>query len=116
VVVDLYQRDKLGYVSSQEVVRLFPDWGYEWPLWTSEMGGTTPDALALSAELRSSLRAWHDEWLESYLPGRGWSTVNQRDRWFERGQALLAQLRTELKEASVLPKYEMYDEVETPMR
>lgn len=107
--------DTLEDMSSQEIVRLFPDWGYEWPLWTNEAGGTTPDELFLSDELRTDLRAWHDEWSESFLPGRGWPTSNQRDRWFEEGEALAARLDAELKDGTVLPKYEMYDEVETPM-
>ncbi|HCS59048.1 MAG TPA: hypothetical protein DIW80_19380 [Gordonia polyisoprenivorans] len=57
-----------GKPPARRTVRLFPDYGRDWPLWensteTWNVGyATTPNDYGLSAELTQRIRAWHDVW------------------------------------------------------
>jgi hypothetical protein len=87
--------------SPRRVIRLFPDYGHDWPLWEDDHPdhyNAEPADFGLSTELTRELRAWYDEWEHGFDPvadpprwkpgeGQGWS---------ERGAKLADRLRDEV--------------------
>lgn len=72
----------LALPDGRRVIRLFPDWGREWPLWESFSESYTLSAedLGLSPGLASDLRSWNAEWQDRSetdpLPP-GWKTLGR---------------------------------------
>ncbi|WP_440713354.1 hypothetical protein [Gordonia sp. FQ] len=57
-----------GMPPARRVIRLFPDWGRDYPLWENSAGAwdvgytTGPDTYFLSPELAGRLAAWQRDW------------------------------------------------------
>ena len=87
----------------RRVIRLFPDWGVEWPLWESFSASytLTADDLNLTPELATDLRVWNLRWQsrseDDPIP----------DGWTDEGRALHARLAAELESvAEVRPDFD----------
>jgi hypothetical protein len=78
----------------RRVIRLFPDWGREWPLWESFSDDYTlsADDLTLSPGLANELYQWNQTWQ------RRSETDPIPDGWMERGRELHADMQEELKD------------------
>ncbi|MFE5409333.1 hypothetical protein [Microbacterium sp. NPDC056569] len=88
----------------RRVIRLFPDWGREWPLWESFSEQYTLDAedLPLSRELAADLHEWNAVWQARD------ETEPVPDAWIEHGRQLHARMQTELDAvAEVRPDFEL---------
>jgi hypothetical protein len=86
---------------SRRVIRMFPDWGHDWPLWETEHDNylMEPPDYGLSADLTAKILGWHREWENgfdmnteppSWKPGRG-------TLWSERGREIADLLREEVR-------------------
>lgn len=75
-------------------IRLFPDYGAEWPLW--EEGLKSPDDYGLSPELNDALRCWVDYWEANFHHLRGWHDGSRRDDWIAQGNEIANRLRDEV--------------------
>lgn len=97
------KRLPLTLLDGRRVIRLFPDWGREWPLWESFSEQYTLDAedLALSGELAAQLHAWNAAWQARQ------ETDAIPEGWVEQGRELHARVQTELDAvAEVRPDFE----------
>lgn len=82
-------------------IRVFPDWGTSWPLWSDHIDGADPSDLELSPELDKDLRAWVNVWAENFdvdasSPSERWPSVSLGRRWLADGSSLVDRLRREL--------------------
>ncbi len=84
----------------RRVIRLFPDYCRDWPLWENstperETNYTmTPEDYGLSAELTAALAEWYAVW-ES-RSGEGWDSDAHLEQWRRDGAALAEWLRREV--------------------
>lgn len=84
------------------MIRLFPDYGRDWPLWenstpTWDVGyTTTPTTYGLSEQLIHDMAAWNRFWEQHFDPFDGWDTDENREHWRQHGDAIAAQLRVEV--------------------
>lgn len=78
----------------RRVIRLFPDWGREWPLWESfsDDYALSADDLNLSPDLANELYRWNRAWQSRS------ETDPTPDGWMDRGRELRADLQEELKD------------------
>lgn len=98
------KRLPLTLPDGRRVIRLFPDWGREWPFWESFSEGYTLDAedLPLSDELAGEIYAWNAAWQDRA------ETDPLPDGWIEHGRHLHARMQTELDTiAEVRPGFEL---------
>lgn len=89
-------------------IRMFPDYGRDFPLWENGTGAytVTADDLGLSAELGEGLRLWQQRWEEECLDSSAWSSERARLDWLRDGAGLCARLQREVWEfADVLPEF-----------
>ncbi|WP_067245695.1 hypothetical protein [Microbacterium resistens] len=87
----------------RRVIRLFPGWGREWPLWESfsEQYALDAEDLPLSRELAAALKEWNAAWQARD------ETAPVPDGWIEHGRHLHARLQKELETvAEVRPDYD----------
>lgn len=93
-----------GFPPDRRVIRLFPDYGRDWPLWenstpTWDAGyTTTPETYGLSAELARDISQWNAQWEVGFDPFDGWKDDAVRARWRQEGFAIAARLRAEVAE------------------
>lgn len=91
-----------GDAPARRAIRLFPDYGRDWPLWenatpTWDAGyTTTPDAYGLSDGLARDLADWNALWEANFDPIEGWTDDTARSKWREDGLAIAARLQTEV--------------------
>lgn len=88
----------------RRVIRLFPDWGREWPLWESfsERYALAARDLPLSRELAADLHQWNAVWQARD------ETEPVPEGWIEHGRLLHARMQEQLDElAEVRPDFEM---------
>jgi hypothetical protein len=89
-------------------IRLFPEWGVDWPLWES---GTTrypgnPDDFGLSPELAEQLRAWLDFWELHFDLDKGWSSEANEAEWLSGGFQIAEDLQAEVYDfATVVARF-----------
>ncbi|WP_141377389.1 hypothetical protein [Microbacterium testaceum] len=89
---------------ARRVVRLFPDYSRDWPLWedstpTWDAGYTTTPAMyGLSTALTDALGEWNTLWEAQYDPVDGWKSESARDAWREGGVEIARRLRAEVAE------------------
>lgn len=76
------------------VIRVFPDYGADWPLW--EDGLMFPDDYALSTELTAELRDWVDFWEANFHHLSGWNEPALRAGWIASGREITERLRAEV--------------------
>jgi hypothetical protein len=97
------KRLPLTLPDGRRVIRLFPDWGREWPIWESFSDEYTLDAedLPLSSELSADIYAWNAAWQARA------ETDPVPDGWAEHGRYLHARMQAELHAvAEVRPDFE----------
>lgn len=86
----------------RRVIRLFPDYGRDWPLWedstpTRDVGYTTdPEMYGLSEQLSRDLARWNAFWERHFDPIEGWDSHDSRERWRRDGEQIVSYLRHEV--------------------
>lgn len=89
-------------VPKRRTIRLFPDYGRDWPLWenstpTWDVGYTTsPETYGLSEALTLDLAAWNSFWERNFDPFDGWADPAAREQWQSHGESIAARLRIEV--------------------
>lgn len=87
--------------SGRRVIRLFPDYGRDWPLWENSTPArptnytTTPDDYHLSETLTAALADWNMFW-QTHFSEHGWDDAENEARWRRDGEAVAARLRQEV--------------------
>lgn len=78
----------------RRVVRVFPEWCCELPLWESYTDNYpfSRDTLPISGDLLDALTAWNAEWQDREPE----MELTDAERWLIDGDALVARLRREL--------------------
>lgn len=100
-----------GIAPERRVIRLFPDYGRDWPLWenstpTWDVGyATAPELYGLSAILTQDIAEWNALWESSFDPFDGWKSDVVREQWRSDGVNILARLRAEVADFADV-KYE----------
>ena len=90
-------------VPARRVIRLFPDYGRDWPLWenstpTWDVGyTTTPETYGLSEGLTRDIAEWNGLWEQHFDAFNGWDSESARERWREEGESIAARLRSEVE-------------------
>jgi hypothetical protein len=92
------------------LVRMFPDWGTSWPLWSDDITGADPSDLGLSLGLVDDLRAWVEVWAEQFdvdaqQPSEYWRDAAVGRRWIADGHTLAARIRAEVPDLAVDPVF-----------
>ncbi|QIM19101.1 hypothetical protein G7066_11980 [Leucobacter coleopterorum] len=91
-----------GVVPARRMIRLFLDYGRDWPLWEDSTPAwdvgytTTPEMYGLSEVLTRELADWNSLWERNFDPFDGWANDAARERWREEGTRIAARLRTEV--------------------
>lgn len=91
-----------GTPPARRSIRLFPDYGRDWPLWedstpTWDVGyTTTPDDYGLSDALRRDIAAWNALWEAHFDPFDGWKDVASCEAWRAAGEGIAARLADEV--------------------
>ena len=86
----------------RRVIRLFPDYGRDWPLWESstptwDVGYTTdPEMYGFSEQLRRDMARWNAFWEWHFDPFEGWDNPESRERWRRDGERIASCLRREV--------------------
>ena len=86
----------------RRVIRLFPEYGRDWPLWESstptwDVGyTTTPEMYGLSEQLSQEMARWNAFWERHFDPFEGWDNHENRERWRRDGERIAACLRREV--------------------
>lgn len=108
------QRAALERAGGLRVIRFFPEWTQEWPLWEDETGPSDPDALGLSSELRGQLRSWNDYWVSHFDQSRGWPNAQAFEDWAGEGDSIAQQLQREVWHfADIHAEHRMYSKAST---
>lgn len=100
-----------GIPPKRRMIRLFPEYGLEWPLWenstpTWDVGyATTPDLYGLSEGLTRAMADWNLLWSSNFDHEDGWKNESAREQWREEGLIILERLRAEVADFADV-KYE----------
>src|SRR5690606_5108708 len=100
-----------GVPPDRRVIRLFPDYGRDWPLGenstpTWDVGYTTaPDMYGLSDDLTRDMAAWNALRETNFDPFEGWTSDKAREQWRKDGLDIVSRLRTEVADFADV-KYE----------
>lgn len=93
-----------GTPPQRRVIRLFPDYGRDWPLWedstaTWDVGYTTePQMYGLSERLTQAIWEWNRFWEGHFHHEDGWETASHREQWRIQGERIAKWLRSEVRE------------------
>lgn len=91
-----------GVSPDRRVIRLFPDYGRDWPLWenttaTRDVGyATYPQMYGLSHDLTRDMASWNEHWTAHFDPFVGWDSDESRERWRRDGEQIAARLGAEV--------------------
>ncbi len=91
-----------GEQPERRVIRLFPDYGRDWPLWESPLTApdgrycTDPEVYRLSVELTEELARWNAHWETHFDPFEGWDSEENRERWHRDGVRISSWLQREV--------------------
>jgi hypothetical protein len=106
VIVNCKMRGSVAVMSgippARRVIRLFPDYSRDWPLWedstpTWDVGyTTTPATYGLSEALSGAMASWNAFWSSHFDPIEGWDSDANRERWRSEGEAIAAHLQQEV--------------------
>jgi hypothetical protein len=82
-------------------IRVFPDWGTSWPLWSDQIDGADPADLDLSPALEAALHSWVNVWADTFnvdasSPSEYWPSASLARQWVADGHSLVDRLRGEL--------------------
>lgn len=83
---------------SRRVIRVFADYGADWPLWepAAENNTPTPTDLGLSSELEADIRRWFDFWETHFHWERGWDSRESERQSATAGHKFVDELRKEV--------------------
>ncbi|MDF2045123.1 hypothetical protein P2P98_03035 [Microbacterium sp. Kw_RZR3] len=93
-----------GTPPTRRVIRLFPGYGRDWPLWenstpTWDLGyTTTPAEYGLSSALTRDLAEWNTLWEANFDPFEGWKNEPARESWRESGDRIATRLQEEVRD------------------
>ncbi|MFJ4169614.1 hypothetical protein ACIPY3_08900 [Paenarthrobacter sp. NPDC089714] len=93
----------MSEIPVRRVIRLFPDYGYKWPLWENNTVEhptkytMEPADYGLSRNLTNRLRAWYDTWEAERVYLSGWSSRDKERTWIAQGASIAEQLRYEVR-------------------
>ncbi|MEV1132424.1 hypothetical protein [Agromyces sp. NPDC049794] len=91
-----------GITPHRRVIRLFPDYSRDWPLWenstsTWDVGyTTTPETYGLTEELTADIDAWNRFWESHFDDAKGWDSSEARERWRTDGEEVARRLSEEV--------------------
>lgn len=91
-----------GVAPERRVIRLFPDYSRDWPLWenstpTWDVGyTTTPEMYGLSERLTRDMAEWNALWEANFDPFDGWKSDVGREQWRKAGESIATRLRAEV--------------------
>ncbi|MDR5701702.1 hypothetical protein [Agromyces aerolatus] len=102
-------RESMRRDGTLTVVRVFPEWGTESPLWVSGPDdGVIRAEPALSEALRVALQSWVERWRTDFDVFSGWSSAERRESWFREGDLLASRLQQELWDfAEIVPEFRL---------
>lgn len=82
----------------KRVIRFFPDYGRQHPLWESgtDKYGMDPEDYGLSESLAQRLAEWMKHWESNVIPETGWKSAEAAAESERVGDALVADLRVEV--------------------
>lgn len=85
-------------LNCKKIIRFFPDWGREHPLWESgtDKYAMDPDDYGLSDSLSRRLAEWMRHWESNRVPETGWTSADAATESERTGDALVADLRIEV--------------------
>ncbi|MDJ0423523.1 hypothetical protein QNA14_13370 [Dietzia kunjamensis] len=80
------------------IIRFFPDWGRDHPLWESgtDKYAMDPEDYGLSESLGRRLAEWMRHWESNRIPESGWKSAEAAEESERNGDALVADLRIEV--------------------
>ncbi|PSL38566.1 hypothetical protein CLV49_2191 [Labedella gwakjiensis] len=86
-------------------IRVFPEWGTSWPLWSDQIEGADPSDLNLSPDLEDDLRTWVKVWADNFdmdasSPSDYWPSASLGRGWIADGSGLVSRLRAELPDVA----------------
>ena len=88
----------------RRVIRVFPDYSRDWPLWENSTPGwdvgytTTPSTYGLSEELTARIAEWNAFWEAHFDDADGWDSIEARDQWGATGEEIVERLSEEVAE------------------
>ncbi|MCY1658879.1 hypothetical protein BFG51_08035 [Dietzia alimentaria] len=84
----------------RRVIRFFPDYGRDHPLWESgtDKYGMDPEDYGLSKSLGQRLALWMAHWEANFVPETGWKSEQAAEDSRRVGDSLLAELRVEVSD------------------
>lgn len=91
-----------GTPPARRVIRVFPDYARDWPLWENstpswDVGYTTdPATYGLSDQLTRNLAMWHSFWETHFDAFAGWDSDSSRTWWRDEGVRVVEELRLEV--------------------
>lgn len=110
-----------GTPPERRQIRLFPDYGRDYPLWENTVFEDTPEGprvvwdagyathpamYGLSTELSTRLRAWQQFWEDHDVDFNRWDSAENEKAWLDEGEEIARDLATEVSDfADVLPEF-----------
>jgi len=88
---------------TRRTIRLFPDYGRDFPLWenstpTWDVGYTaTPEDYGLSPRLAAALADWQSFWETRFDPFEGWDMNHNQEQWRRDGERIARDLQNEVQ-------------------
>ena len=85
-------------LNCKRIIRFFPDWGRDHPLWESgtDKYAMDPEDYGLSDSLSRRLAEWMRHWESNRIPETGWKSADAAEESEHIGDALVADLRIEV--------------------
>jgi len=91
------------------IVRVFPEYGEEWPFWFPSDFPTSGEEL-VSDDLRKRAEDWSKAWAESLSPAFEWLSETVRLEYLVEGYRIAARLQQELGyEFTVIAEHDSID-------
>ncbi|MGP5929988.1 hypothetical protein [Corynebacterium glyciniphilum] len=110
-----------GTPPERRQIRLFPDYGRDYPLWENTVFedtpegpkviwdadyATSPEMYGLSTELAERLKAWQACWEDHDVDFSRWDSAENEQAWLAEGERLTRDLADEVADfADVLPEF-----------
>lgn len=115
-----YENTK-GTPPERRQIRLFADYGRDYPLWENTVVEDTPEGprviwttgnlpsaetYGLSTELSKRLRSWQQFWGDHNVEFCSWDSAENEKAWLDEGEEIARDLATEVSDfADVLPEF-----------
>lgn len=107
---DAVEHARLHRAGKLRRLRIFPDWGHDYSLWT-DGGAVNPEHLGISDEMGDRLREWTAFWAARADPFEEWTDLETLHAWRQQGLTIATDLQRELyRKAVVIPEFGHYRE------